>query len=282
MTALDESPVALELIAGRVDKALAKVNELPAPVQVLAIELKEALDALHREGLKRIITGLREDPRGRELLFALVEAPEVLMLFQMHGLVRAPDLESRIRLAFDSLITQGLVGDLVSIEGTKVTLKVPSATGCSGAELKDRLTRSLQHDVPAITEVDFVEPVKEPTLISLSSLKVRSDWVDGPDRLGVLPGQLRRVQVGSTSAVVLVVDYTIAAFVNSCPRQGEPLDGGRLDPDEKTITCAAHGLEFDALTGVSLTVPDVALSPIKVRVMNGKVQLLPPTGAGTT
>jgi nitrite reductase/ring-hydroxylating ferredoxin subunit len=280
MTTTETAPTDLEKIAGRVDTALAKVNALPAPVQVVAIELKDALDALHKEGLKRIITDLRDDPRGRELLFALVEQPEVLTLFQLHGLVRSPDLATRTRMAFDTLIAQGLVGELVSIEGTTAVLKIPGATGCSGAELKDRAIKALQHAVPGLTEVLVQEPVKEPTLISLSSLKIRSDWVDGPARLGVLPGQLRRVQVGSTSAVLLVSRDTLAAWVNACPRQGEPLDAGRLDPEEGTITCAAHGLEFDALTGQSMSDPGLSLTRLQVREIKGTVQLLPPAATG--
>ncbi len=279
MTTTEKRPSSdLEQLAGRVDSALAKVNALPAPVQVVAIELKDALDALHREGLARIITDLRDDPRGRELLFALVERPEVLTLFQLHGLVRSPDLATRTRLAFDTLVEQGLVGELVSVTGTAALLRIPGATGCSGAELKDRAVRALKHAVPGLTDVTVEEPVREPTLISLSSLKVRSDWVDGPSRLGVLPGQLRRVQVGSTSAVVLVHDGTLAAWVNACPRQGEPLDAGRLDVDEGTITCAAHGLDFDALTGRSMSDPGVALTRLQVREVKGTVQLLPPSG----
>lgn len=269
---------AFEQLAARVDAALAKVNALPAPVQVVAVELKDALDALHRVGLARIITDLRADPRGRELLFALVDVPEVLTLFRLHGLVKVPDLAARTRLAFDALVAQGLDGELVRVEGTAAVLRLPGATGCSGAELKDRAVRSLRHAVPGLTAVEVEEPVKAPTLIPLSSLLTRTGagWVDGPARFGVLPGQLRRVEVGGTSAVVLVDRDTVGAWVNACPRQGEPLDGGRLDVDEHTITCAAHGLEFDALTGESLSVPGLALTAVPVRERDGVVQLRPP------
>lgn len=268
----------LETLAARVDAALAKVDALPAPVQAVAIELKDALDALHRVGLARIITDLRADPRGRELLFALVDVPEVLTLFRLHGLVKAPDLATRTRLAFDELVGQGLDAELVRVEGTVAVLRIPGATGCSGAELKERVVRSLRHAVPGLSAVEVEEPVKQPTLITLSSLTVRpgAGWVDGPDRLGVLPGQLRRVDVSGTNAVVLVAAGTVAAWVNECPRQGEPLDGGRLDPDEHTITCAAHGLEFDARTGESLSVPGLALTAVPVRERDGVVQLRPP------
>lgn len=278
MTTTEDARPALEDLARRVDTALAAVNALPAPVQVVAIELKDALDALHKAGLTRIITDLRDDPRGRELLFALVDVPEVLTLFQLHGLVRAPDLATRTRLAFETLVEQGLVGELVAVDGTVATLRLPTATGCSAAEQKERVIRSLRSAVPGLTGVEVEEPAPKPTLIPLSSLSVRgaAAWVDGPARLGVRPGQLRRVALADTSAIVLVVGDTLAAWVNACPRQGEPLDGGRLDPDDGTVICPGHGLEFDALTGDSLSAPGLSLTPVPVREKDGIVQLRPP------
>jgi len=277
MTTYDDRPPTLETLAARVDAALAKVNALPAPVQVVAIELKDALDALHRQGLARIITDLRADPRGRELLFALVDVPEVLTLFHLHGLVRQPDLASRTRTAFDTLVQQGVVGELVRLEGTTAVLKIPGATGCSGAELKDRVSTALVHAVHGLTGVEVLEPVKEPTLIPLGSLMMRPGlaWLDGPMRIGVRPGLLNRVEVDDVNAVVLSVGLTLAAWINSCPRSGEPLDGGRFDVSEGTVVCAAHGLEFDALTGACTTVPGLALTAVAVREHQGVVQLRP-------
>ncbi len=273
---------ALEELAARVDAALARVEALPGPVRDAALELKTALDALHRAGLTRIITDLRADPRGRELLFALVDVPEVLTLFQLHGLVRPPDLATRVRLAFDALVAQGLVGELVEVRGTVAALGLPGATGCSGAEHRAGVVSALRAAVAGLTDVEVEEPVKAPTLIPLSTLTVRSGagWTDGPSRLGVLPGQLRRVDVAGTSAVVLAGGDTLAAWVNRCPRQGEPLDGGRLDADEGTVTCAAHGLEFDALTGDCASDPGLALTPVPVRLAGGTVQLRPPGRLG--
>lgn len=280
MTTLQNPPADLEQIAARVDVALAKVNALPAPVQVVAMELKEALDALHKQGLTQLIKGLRADPRGHELLFALVEEPAVLTLFQIHGLVKAPDLATRTRLAFDTMREQGLKGEIVSVTDGTAVVRLPEAVGCTGAELKERVRKSLLQVVAGLVDVVVEEAVKQPTLIAVSSLRVRSDWIDGPSRLGVLPGQLRRVEIGATSAVVLQHDQTLAAWINSCPRQGEPLDGGRLDIEDGTITCSAHGLEFDALTGIAVSVPGLALIAVPVRDLHGTVQLKPPVNAG--
>ena len=278
MTTTQERPAdELDRLAARVDRALAKVADLPAPVREVATELKDALDALHRAGLLRIVQDLRADPRGRELLFALVDVPEVLALFQLHGLVRLPDLATRTSAAFADLVGAGVVGELVRVDGTTAVLRLPGATGCSGAEHRDRVTASLLAAVTGLTAVEVEEPPPAPTLIPLASLTVRSapGWVDGPDRLGVLPGQLRRVELGRSSAVVLVADGTLAAWVNACPRQGEPLDAGRLDADEGTITCPAHGLEFDARTGRSRSDPGLALVPVPVRQSGAVVQLRP-------
>lgn len=281
MTAAEAVPAEdLDLLAGRVDAALARVADLPAPVRAVATELKDALDALHRAGLARVVADLRADPRDRELLFALVDVPEVRALLQLHGLVRVPDLATRTRAAVEAMAAAGSAGELVRVDGTTAVLRLPGATGCSGAEHRDRVSAALLTAVPGLTAVEVEEPPPAPTLVPLASLTVRSapGWVDGPDRLGVLPGQLRRVPLGSSSAVVLVVSGTLAAWVNACPRQGEPLDAGRLDADDGTLVCPAHGLEFDALTGRSRSDPGLALVPVAARVAGTTVQLRAPDG----
>lgn len=163
----------LEELAGRVDAALAAVEVLPGPVRAAALELKDALDALHRAGLARIVADLRADPRGRELLFALVDAPEVLTLLQLHGLVRTPDLAARVRLAFDALVAQGVEGELVAVRGTVAVLRLPAATGCGGAEHRDAVVRALRSAVPGLTDVEVEAPARTPTLIPLSALTER-------------------------------------------------------------------------------------------------------------
>ncbi|WP_300590902.1 hypothetical protein [Microbacterium sp.] len=81
----------LETTAARLDAAVAAISRLDPDSRAVAEEFALALDALSREALTTIVRALREDPRGKELLFDLVDDPAVRMLLGMHGIIRMPD-----------------------------------------------------------------------------------------------------------------------------------------------------------------------------------------------
>lgn len=81
----------LETTAARLDAAVAAISRLDPDSRAVAEEFALALDALSKEGLTTIVRTLREDPRGKELLFDLVDDPAVRMLLGMHGIIRMPD-----------------------------------------------------------------------------------------------------------------------------------------------------------------------------------------------
>jgi nitrite reductase/ring-hydroxylating ferredoxin subunit len=78
----------LESLAGRVDRAIGDVTSLEPDARATAMALKEAIEAFHKAGLTAIVKRLKEDPRGKELLFELVDDPGVRVLFAMHGIIR--------------------------------------------------------------------------------------------------------------------------------------------------------------------------------------------------
>ena len=78
-------------IAGNADEALAAVRALSDDAaREKALALKDSLDALTRAGLVALVRAVREDERGRELLRAALQRPEVYALLAIHGIVRAP------------------------------------------------------------------------------------------------------------------------------------------------------------------------------------------------
>lgn len=81
----------LETTAARLDAAVADISRLDPDSRAVAEEFALALDALSKEGLTTIVRTLRDDPRGKELLFELVDDPVVRMLLGMHGIIRMPD-----------------------------------------------------------------------------------------------------------------------------------------------------------------------------------------------
>lgn len=80
----------LESLAGRVDRALEALDTLDEAAREKAQAAREAIEAFHRVGLTTIVKRLKEDPRGKELLFELVDEPGVRALLAMHGIIRTP------------------------------------------------------------------------------------------------------------------------------------------------------------------------------------------------
>jgi nitrite reductase/ring-hydroxylating ferredoxin subunit len=78
----------IDQAAARVDRAIAQARELSEPSRAKALEVKDAIEEFHKDGLVRIVRHLRADPRGKELLMELAADPLVYMLFAMHGIVR--------------------------------------------------------------------------------------------------------------------------------------------------------------------------------------------------
>jgi nitrite reductase/ring-hydroxylating ferredoxin subunit len=82
----------LESLAARVDHAIEALGGLDAPAREQAEEVRAAIEAFHRVGLTTIVKRLKDDPRGKELLFELVDDPGVRALLAMHGIIRSAPL----------------------------------------------------------------------------------------------------------------------------------------------------------------------------------------------
>jgi len=83
----------LENLAVRVDEAIAALEALDPAARDKAEAVKTAIEAFHKAGITAIVKALKADPRGKELLFALIDDPTVYALLTVHGIVRPPPRE---------------------------------------------------------------------------------------------------------------------------------------------------------------------------------------------
>ncbi|GAA2964886.1 hypothetical protein [Microbacterium schleiferi] len=115
----------LETTASRLDAAVAAISRLDPDSRAVAEEFALALDALSKEALTTIVRALREDPRGKELLFDLVDDPAVRMLLGMHGIIRMPDPAATAEATAPAPTASARPVAFVSLESL---LRGPSAT----------------------------------------------------------------------------------------------------------------------------------------------------------
>ena len=80
----------VESLAARVDRVIEAFDSLDEAAREKAHAARAAIEAFHKAGLTTIVRRLEADPRGKELLFELVDDPGVRALLTMHGIIRPP------------------------------------------------------------------------------------------------------------------------------------------------------------------------------------------------
>lgn len=279
---------ALETLAERVDKAIQEVEKLSDAEKSKALDLKQAIEDFHKAGLTKIVQRLKNDPRGKELLFELVDVPEVYALLLMHGIVR-PSLSMRVQQVIDSVrpYMQSHGGDveLVEVREQTVYLRLHGAcNGCSmsAVTLREGVEEALRENVPEVQQIEVLPNEPGPAMIALDAIPVvpglQTGWIAGPKVEAVQNGQPYRLDTPEASIVILRLNDKLVAFRNECAHQALPIDGGIVDMQNGTLTCPWHGFCYDALSGECLSSPQAQLESFPLRVQDGVIWIRPVQG----
>ncbi len=292
----------LAKLAERVDHAVAEVGALEPAVRAKAMSLKLAIEEFHKIGLTTVVRRLKDDPRGKELLFELVDDPTVYALFSMHGLVRA-DLRTRVSRVIEMVrpTLQSHGGDvaLVDVRDSRVFVQLSgNCNGCSmsSATLRTTVEESLKEHVPEIEGVEVVPTEPEGAELSdgepVNLLQIQlpvvaagpdgsrrivqgAGWVMGPRADDVSPGRPLAFEAEGVNVIVIRSKEGLRAFRNACAHQGLPLERGVCDAEAGTITCPWHGFQFDSASGECFSAPQCQLEPFPLRVTDGVVWVRP-------
>lgn len=295
MTTTDTPPQTLDTAARRVDTMLERAGLLDERSQRVALDLKAAVEDFHREGLLRVVRTLKEDPRGKELLFELVDDPVVYALLVMHGIVRADPVTLANRALEDVrpyLESHGGGVELVGVELPVARVRLSgTCNGCSqsSATLREVVERALVAAVHGLHQVEVVPSEPEPTMVPLTAVGLRpglvsqrtadaDGWTRGPDLDAVTDGRVTVWRPEGTAedepgvAIVRIGDR-ISAYKDACAHQGFSLERGMLDTEGCVLTCPWHGMKYQALTGECVSAVDKRLEAYPARVDGGAVWL---------
>lgn len=275
--------VSFEQLARRVDDARRAVDAFDTAEQRRALELAEAIEAFHRPALVTMVQALRADPRGKELLFQLVDDPGVRAVFALHGIIKAdPMTRANQALASVRPYLQSHGGDVALVriaDGAAFVRLEGSCSGCSMSAVT--LREGVEEALVTLPEVDRIEVLDdEPTaafipidMVGRKPSRKDTGWVEGPPTDAVADGDMLRfdVRLGDTteSFVVTNTEQRFAVFRNACVHQGLTLDGGLID--DGVIICPWHGFKFEAATGECISAPGAQLEQVPTRIDHGHV-----------
>jgi Fe-S cluster biogenesis protein NfuA len=161
--------VTFEVRAAQLDQARRGVERLDDEARVAALALADALEAHQHTVLRTIVSALRADDRGRELLYELVDDAEVYAALVKAGIVR-PSLAMRAIQVLDAvrpyLTSHNGDVELVKIEDGVAHVRLLGACqscGSATSTLRDQVAEALLENLPELHEVREVAPDTAPT-----------------------------------------------------------------------------------------------------------------------
>lgn len=285
-TTLATEPVALSSLLDGIRTLEAIVQGWDESQQLTVRALRQAVDDLHKEAFARVIRGLKTDPAALRTLKQAVTDEVVYAVLRHLELVK-PSLHERVEQALASVrpLLQGHGGnvELVAIEPpdtVEITL-IGACDGCpsAGLTLTEGIEKAIREHCPEIVTIKKIKMLLSaphdhgsPTsLISPFALKTDAEW-KGMLQLEEIPNQgVRTLELDGRSLLLSRQGERVTCFLNACAHMGMPLDMG--DVSDGVITCPYHGFCYDLSSGECLTVPEVQLVPIAVRMVGSTVQV---------
>jgi Fe-S cluster biogenesis protein NfuA/nitrite reductase/ring-hydroxylating ferredoxin subunit len=250
------------------DRAVAELNALVDTLEregdERALLLLELVDAIHRPAFERLVAGRADDPLVQAVL----------------GMYDLTEVEDRVRVeeALDEVrpYVEGHGGrvELLEVQDGVVHVRLGGACqGCaaSAMTLRRGVEEALRRRYPAFREVVAHDPVPEPQLLQIDDLR-RPVFLDAGRAADLAPGEIRGVDVDGAAVLLVNVFGEVYAFRNACPRDGSPLDGGRLAG--AVLVCPWHNCAWDGRSGERLDEeeePGLAAVPVALR--DGVVQV---------
>ena len=97
------------------------------------------------------------------------------------------------------------------------------------------------------------------------------DWLDAGEEAALPCGRGRFVWSAEGGIAVFRTLEGVFALADSCPHAGASLAGGLLDG--RHVSCRAHGLAFDVVSGCARGVPKLRVARHEVRIEAGRVRV---------
>jgi nitrite reductase/ring-hydroxylating ferredoxin subunit/Fe-S cluster biogenesis protein NfuA len=288
---LDQSltdQIPIDQVVQRLD-SLVQVFEQHPIIQVRdeAMEMLGLIDALHREGLQRLVAALQA--QEGTLLNQVLEDPVVRMLLTLYDLLPAEPREQVEAILADlgpSITSCGYTVEVLDVSDGRVHLHLDSPKQSNAdilATLKQAIESALHKGFPGFASIEWHDQARAPAPVGSGSfiplqqvgLAIRSMkhpvFTTVAPVESVPPRTLKGIEVEGKSFLLCNLDGEMYAYRNACPGSVLPLDLGELKGH--TLRCPWHNCLYDVRTGKRLDGGQGRLEVIPVAVRDGMIQL---------
>jgi Fe-S cluster biogenesis protein NfuA/nitrite reductase/ring-hydroxylating ferredoxin subunit len=254
----------------------------------VAFAYRNAIDALHKAAIRKLIADVKAAPGALEALRAATGDPLVYTVLRYHGLVR-PSLQERVDAALATvrpmLASHGGNVELVAVvpPDTVEVRFLGNCDHCPSSTLTfiAGVRRAIEDHCPEIKEVRQVKGTSPPrAALDFVSPFAAGDFLSpfaaGAWRFATMldsvPAHGARALVVENDPVLLARgERGVTCFRDACAHLGLAISGGTVT--EGRITCPHHGFVYDLASGECLTAPEVQLSPVAVRIVGERVEI---------
>jgi Fe-S cluster biogenesis protein NfuA/nitrite reductase/ring-hydroxylating ferredoxin subunit len=267
----------LEELVQEINRFEAIISQWDESQRCVAVGLKRAIEALHKEALTRLIKDLKQE--SMSALRQAVDDEVVYAVLLYHELVKPPQpsLIERVQAALAE-VRPGLKSHDGDVEFVAIkppdTVEVRLIGNCSNCPTSTlTLTQSVEQAIknycPEITQVVAVNHPPAGADVNIPSTSQAATWVkvttiDQIPEFGILTGE-----IGKNSLILYRQGGDVNCYVNACSHLATPLDRGKLD--NGIITCPSHWFQYKLATGECLTTPGISLQSYPVQIKGEKV-----------
>lgn len=289
--ALDQSltdQIPIDQVVQRLDSLIQAFEQHPiVQVREQVMEMLSLIDALHREGLERLVAALQA-PGGSSLNQVLADQP-VRMLLALYELL-PPEPREQVEAILADLgpyiASCGYTVEVLEVSDGVVHLHLDSSQQGNAsmlATLKQAIESALHEGFPGFGSIEWRDqgraatPVGPGSFIPLQQVGPAMRSMKRPVFTPVAPvesippGTLQGIEVEGKSFLLCNLDGEVYAYRNACPGSILPLDRGELKGH--TLRCPWHNCLYDVRTGNRLEGGPGRLEVIPVAIRDGMVQL---------
>jgi Fe-S cluster biogenesis protein NfuA/nitrite reductase/ring-hydroxylating ferredoxin subunit len=250
----------------------------------MVADFRNAVDTLHRAALERLIRTFKANPSTVALLKEAATDPVVYTVLRHHGLLK-PSLNERVEAALDTVrpLLKSHGGDvtLVQIDPPTIALRFSgSCDGCAASALTFQagVVKAVKDACPEITDVRQVRnggPNGDAHFVSPFSLSPKGKWQRICSYEDLADNSVCSKEIDAHAVVLFRRGKAITCFQDACAHLGHSLRDGTVE--DGVITCPHHGFRYELARGECLTMPDLHLQALAVRVIAGRVEVRFPT-----